>query len=188
MGWRAAEKEGEDPRKRKQLIEKFWGQIWWVAPRTLAQRIQILLCSACFCSKKTFGGKWGNCYIPNVWPPWVTLKASCSTIRKASINSFRFPLTTAHPSLGQAQAPARTVPRVQSLLLRCCSAGSSMTILMGRDVAANTRPIPALLCWVAVERCLTSLDLRVLTYNIEPILILIPGLWKENTTKKVGIL
>lgn len=63
-----------------------------------------------------------------------------------------------------------------------------MTILMGRDVAANTRPIPALLCWVAVEHCLTSLDLRVLTYNIESILILIPGLWKENTTKKVEIL
>ena len=124
-GWRAAEKEGEDPRKRKRLIEKFWGQMRWVAPRTLAQRIQILLCSACFCSEKTFGGKWGSCYIPNVWPPWVTLKASCSTIRRASLNSSRFPLTTVHPSLGQAQAPARTVPRVQSLLLRCCSAGSS---------------------------------------------------------------
>ena len=80
------------------------------------------------------------------------------------------------------------VPRVQSLLLRCCSAGSSMTILMGRDVAANARPIPAVLCWVALGGCLTSLDLRVLTYNIEFILILIPGLWKENTTKKVGIL
>ena len=181
--------EGQDPRKKKQLIEKFWGQMRWLAPRTLAQRIQVLLCSACFCSKKkTFGGKWGNCHTPNLWSPWVTLKASCSTIRRTSVNSSRLPLTTAHPSLRQSQAPAWTVPRVQSLLLRGCSTGSIMTILMGRDAAANTRPAPALLCWVTLGCCLTSLDLRVLTYNIESILILIPGLWKQNNTKKAGIL
>lgn len=59
-----------------------------------------------------------------------------------------------------------------------------MTILMGRDGLLNARPIPAVLSWVALGGCLTSLDLRVLTYNIESILILIPGLWKENSDQE----
>ena len=62
-------------------------------------------------------------------------------------------------------------------------AQSFLTVVITLVISGLTSAILVVLGTVHLQ-----FQVRVLTYNIESILILIPGLWKENTTKKVGIL
>ena len=64
-----------------------------LAPRTLAQEnscVDVALHSHLCSKERVSGDKEGQCYLlsPNLWPPWVTPKASYCINRRTTINSI----------------------------------------------------------------------------------------------------